>query len=163
MAENPVRTAVGYEFPTADWLDPFDADEARTQWFFVNQDRISRAWVAPAGVDEDWWGFARSEPLWETFTNPRSCLYCLEKVAILAEGQVLRDWTPTSLVQAPAPESCGQHNGLYFLHSQAEQHFPIHEAPKYTSYEQALAEALASWEPGRVTMIARMIQAQSLW
>jgi hypothetical protein len=165
MAENPVRTAVGYEFPTADWLDPFDVDEGRTQWFFVNQDRISRAWIAPAptGDGEQWWGFARSEPLWEVFTNPRSCLYCLEKAAVVAEGAVLREWASTPLTQAPAPESCGQHNGLYLLYSQAEQEFPVHEAPKYASYEEALAEALASREPGRMTMIARMMEGQSLW
>src|SRR6478672_6540758 len=89
MAEDSVGTAIGYEFPTADWLDPFDVDEPGTQWFFVNQDRMSRAWIAPRGQDE-WWGFARSEPLWEVFTNPRSCLYCLEKSAVVSGGQVLR-------------------------------------------------------------------------
>src|SRR4051794_10806850 len=119
MAENPVRTAIGYAFPTADWLDPFDLDEGRTQWFFVNQDRLSRAWVAPTGADAEWWGFARSEPLWEVFNNPRSCLYCLEKVAVVAEGRVLREWVPTPLTERAAPESCAQHNGLYLLHSQA--------------------------------------------
>ncbi|GAA1991147.1 hypothetical protein [Catenulispora subtropica] len=162
MAENPVRTAIGYEFPKADWLDPFDVDETRTQWFFVNQDRISRAWVAPTGEDA-WWGFARSERLWDVFDNPRSCLYCLEKLVIVSGGQVLREWSPTPLRQQPAPKSCAQHNGLFLLHGQEQQVFPVHEAPKYATYDAALAEALADREAGRITMIARVNEAQSLW
>src|SRR5947209_6715186 len=114
MAENSEHTAIGYEFPTADWLDPFDIDEPRTQWFFVNQDRISRAWVAPADPDGGW-GLAEGEPLWQTFNNPRSCLHCLEKVAIVSGGRVLREWAPTPLKEKAAAESCAQHNGFYFL------------------------------------------------
>ncbi|NUR30679.1 MAG: hypothetical protein HOV83_33315 [Catenulispora sp.] len=163
MAENSLRTAIGYQFPTADWLDPFDLDEGRTQWFFVNQDRLSRAWVAPSEADADGWGFATSEPLWETFTNPRSCLYCLEKVAVVADGQVLREWVQTPLRDQACPESCAQHNGLYLLHSRSEQQFPVHETLKYASYEEALTEALTGPKAGGMVMVARMMRAQSLW
>ncbi|NUP47939.1 MAG: hypothetical protein HOW97_11595 [Catenulispora sp.] len=165
MAEDFAQTAVGYEFPTANWLDPFDVDEAATQRFLVNQDRISRAWVAPVGDDRDarGWGFGADEPLREVFTNPRSCLYCLEKVAVVAGGQVLREWAPTAVTRPGDPNSCAQHNGLYFVYSRAQRVFPVHEAVKYADYDEALTEALAAQDDKVMTMVARMVDAESLW
>ncbi|GAA2023757.1 hypothetical protein GCM10009839_21790 [Catenulispora yoronensis] len=162
MAEQFPGTVVGYDFPTADWLDPFDVDEAATQWFFVNQDRLSRSWTAPTGPDQGW-GFADDEPVWETFTNPRSCLYWLEKQAVVADGQVLREWSPTGLVRERNPSGCEQHNGLYFVHSQPDRAFPIHEGPKFASYDDALAEALGRSGPRARILVAQMVDARSLW
>lgn len=162
MTEDFDATPVHFAFPTADWLDPFDAAEPAVQWFFVNQDWISRAWIAPAAGDKGW-GFSEDEPLRETFNNPRSCLYCLEKAAVVADGQVLREWEPTVLVQAPSPRSCAQHNGLYFVYSQAQADYPVHEAQKYATYDEALAEALANRQVEGRVMVARMVYAESLW
>jgi hypothetical protein len=157
-----VHTTIGYEFPTADWLDPFEANEPGTQWFFVNQDRISRAWTAPPAQDKGW-GFGKDEPMWDFFTNPRSCLYCMEKSAIVSGGQVLREWPSTLLQQERDPKTCAQHNGLYFVYTQAQQTFPVHEAAGYTSYEEALTEALTHRDPAARSMVARMMHGESLW
>jgi hypothetical protein len=167
---NPVATAIGFAFPTGAWWDPFDTDEPATQWFFGNQNRISRAWIAPTEADQGW-GFTEEEDeqtwKWRVFTNPRSCLYCLEKSAIVAGGQVLREWPGSTLIQRRAPESCGQHNGLYVVYSQAQASFPVDEATKYAGYDDALAQALTeSRDPrqaGARVMVARVVDAESLW
>ncbi|NUR63670.1 MAG: hypothetical protein HOV87_34175 [Catenulispora sp.] len=161
-----MTTAVGFAFPTTNWLDPFDADEVATQWFFGNQDRISRAWIAPVEQDRGW-GFTEEDKMWQFFNNPRSCLYCLEKTAIVAGGQVLREWPQVAPMRQGAPASCSQHNGLYVVYRQAQEVFPVSEATKYAAYDEALAEALAeslgTQNAGARTMVARLVSGESLW
>lgn len=157
-----MRTAIGYEFPTAGWLDPFDIDEPRAQWIFVNQDRISRAWVAPTDQDSGW-GFAADESLYSVFNNPRSCLHCLEKSAVVSDGQVLREWSPTSHQHQTDPTWCAKYNGLFVVYAQTQQSLPIHETAKYADYDKALAEALTAEAPVGNIMIARVVHGESLW
>ncbi|WP_344883923.1 hypothetical protein [Allokutzneria multivorans] len=152
-----MQTAIGFEFPAADWLDPFDVDEPRTQWFYVNDDKLSRAWIAPAdGNASDALGDGYHSGV---FTNPRSCLYVLEKAAIVLGGSVVREWTPTASATPPVEKTCGQHNGRFYVHPQAQQHLRIHDGVSYPTY----AEALAAPAPEGLTVVARVLDGTSMW
>lgn len=161
MEPHSVDGTAWYAFPTKDWLDPFDGDEPRTQWFFVNQNRLSRAWVAPEG-DFEGHGLPVGEYPYDVFTNPRSCLFRMEKLAVVRGGRVLREWTATALRQERVPGSCAQFNGLYYVLQSGSPSLQPTDAG-HISYETALAAAVEPDVPDRLVMVARMIAGESLW
>ncbi|WP_086825949.1 hypothetical protein [Allokutzneria sp. NRRL B-24872] len=152
-----MQTAIGFEFPAADWLDPFDVDEPRVQWFFVNDDKLSRAWVAPADGNAS--GQLAEGYHSGVFTNPRSCLYLLEKAAIVVNGAVVREWTPTGSGTPAVEKTCGQHNGRFYVHARSERYLRVHDGTSYPTHEEALAVP-ASDHP---VMVARVLDGMSMW
>ncbi|WP_394835724.1 hypothetical protein LVJ94_02195 [Pendulispora rubella] len=136
-------TAISYDFP-AGGLDPFDLQEAETQWF-VDARGYTRAWKHSEGeraveymspTDSE---FSKKIPMGYKYIR------ILEKLAVVTRGLLAREWPETSRAPDSMPDAHG-----YF------QKFPylvyfkrLREPSLYVREWRAAARTATSWPPSK--------------
>ncbi|WP_092531028.1 hypothetical protein [Amycolatopsis arida] len=146
-------TKVAYDFP-AGGLDPFDVEEPRTQHLY-DAGGWSRAWVAGRS-----WPAPPPGRIHDVIPLPYKSVSLLEKLAVVVNGVVLREWPETGHASAtrrlpgrlrPAGlwrDRCGS---AYVLIRQSGG-----ARTGFDTYEDAIATAVrpcphpATWLVGRV-------------
>ena len=85
-------TRTTYDCP-AGGLDPFDVTEPRTQ-YVLDARGLGRAWVAPEDPNARFFGLDEAE-FDEKLQPGYKYVRILEKLAVVSEGRLLREWSPT--------------------------------------------------------------------